>query len=173
MVLQHTHTFQSKTKTLLQPTDLLELPLQLCAHHSTTKSQSAENHYTSRNKITQNGPLLTHAIIAAFPQTQRSLPSKVNDFRTPTPLEQEQMDKANAGEDVIYKCRGCPTKYHVLRQDNGTLSINTWHYFGRDLYHASRYWVWFVRREYKNLGPKKRNSEFWYQSQTIPDFAIE
>lgn len=170
LILQHTHTFVPKNKGSLQAVDIMELPLQLCPHHSSTTRAPTKSRHTPNRP--GNAPVLIHAIVAAVPAVQRSSIPKLDTLRTPTLLEQNQMTAANQGEDVLWKCRGCTTKYRV-RFEGRNLVINTWHSFGKDLAHAATYWVWMVRREGGNLGKGKRNSEFWYQSRTVPDFPIE
>lgn len=98
--------------------------------------------------------------------------SKADAFRDPTALEHKQMEAAEAGGEVLWKCRGCTTKFSVMLEESG-LVVGTWHYFGPDLFHASKYWPWLVRREAYNLGKDKRNSEFWYQTRNVPDFKIQ
>jgi hypothetical protein len=170
LVLQHVHTFRPKIRSRLQLKDILSLPVQLCPHHSTTTARPLPSQYLPTRA--GNAPLLTHAITGVFPPARRIGLSKQDNFRTPTPLEQKQMTAADGGEDVIWKCRGCTTKFDVLLEGQ-CLVIKTWHSFGTDIIHASNYWPWLVRRDQANLGAEKRNSEFWYQSRSVPDFKIE
>jgi hypothetical protein len=171
LVLRHLHTFSPGSSTAsLRLDDLLNLPLQLCAHQSTTRDLPVKQRYTPDRPAIS--PVLTHAICSAFPPEKRTNVPKASVFRAPSPLEQKQMAAADEGEGVIWKCRGCTTKYHVAFV-KGDVLITTWHCFGRDLPHAKQYFGWMVRREAYNLGKTKRNSEFWYQSRTVPDFKIK
>ncbi|KAF2451010.1 hypothetical protein P171DRAFT_516750 [Karstenula rhodostoma CBS 690.94] len=175
LVLRHTHVFRAKPRGPLNLAAVLALPLRLCAHMSTTTEKADRARYVGTH--TANTPLLTHAIASAFAPGRQSggAPSYLDNttlFRKVTPLEQKQIDSADAGEDVVWKCRGCPTKFKVaVGDDGGALEIVTWHCFGADLLHADKYWEWFVRREVANLGAGKRNSEYWFPTgRSVPDF---
>jgi hypothetical protein len=177
LVLKHVHTFQSQTWKSLSPMDLLTLPIRLCPHQSTTTATPEPSHHIRRaqrsdhGKLECNGRLLTHAIASAFPASAQ----QAVDMKSLKPLtlsEQAQVSAIQAGETVCWRCRSCPTKYHIQRSANG-FEIRSWHSFGRDLYHASKYWKMFVRRTGTTLGKGKRNDEWWSQSQTVPDFICE
>lgn len=172
LVLQHMHYFTPKFgSSPLRPEDIVNLPLQICPHQSTTTATPTRSAHTANR--TANGPLLTHAIATAFPPGQSlGILRSINTLRTPTPLEMKQISNARMQEDFIWNCRGCTTKFRA-ELENGSLLITTWHCFGSDLFHAVKYWKWLVRREAHNLGPGKRNSEFWYPSRTVPDFPIQ
>jgi hypothetical protein len=171
LTLQHIHYFTPNPSfATLRLEDILNLPLQICPHHSTTTGTPTRSVHTPNRAA--NGRILTHAIAAAFPLSQRTGIPKPDVFRAPTPLEKKQIALVESGEDVIWKCRGCATKFRVELAD-GSLLITSWHCFGSDLIHTVKYWKWLVRREAYNLGPGKRNSEFWYQSRTVPDFPIQ
>lgn len=173
LVLQHTHLFRPKSRGTIKLSDVLALPVRLCPHNSTVTSTAEKSQYVGKNS-TANTPFLTHAITSAFPPKQRTGAPKPSTFRTPAPLDQKQMDRADAGEDVVWKCRGCTTKFHVAMTKGGALEITSWHCFGADLLHANRYWEWLVRREVANLGAGKRNSEFWFPGgRSVPDFKIK
>jgi hypothetical protein len=166
LVIRYTHMFQCTTKKILSAKDLLSLPIRLCPHQSTTTGTPERSRHIKSVEL--NGPLLTHAIIAAFPTAANS-GVDMTAFKKPAPTEIEQISSSQRGETVYWRCRSCPTKYRVERT-NENLVITSWHSFGRDLFHASKYWKWFVRREGKSLGPDKRNDEWWSPSRTVPDF---
>lgn len=178
LVVKHIHTFRTQSRTFLHAKDLLALPIRLCPHQSTTTATpnatiGLRNWYSNgRTKIVeQNGSLLIHAITSAFPST--ALPWQGVDMTSLKPMtstEQAQVDAANAGEDIYWRCRSCPTKYRVRHAGNA-FTITSWHSFGRDLYHASKYWSMLVRRTGTTLGREKRNDEWWSQSRTVPDFV--
>ncbi|KAF2711033.1 hypothetical protein K504DRAFT_466071 [Pleomassaria siparia CBS 279.74] len=169
LVITHIHTFQSTSKKALCAMDLLALPIRLCPHESTAARRPDGVVYMRDSG--KNRPLLTHAINTCFPtSTPQSI--DLEHFKKPTSSEQEQMSMAQAGELVHWRCSKCPTKFHV-EMVGKSLVITSWHSFGRDLYHAAKYWKFFVRRHAKNLGPDKRNDEWWSPNRTVPDFACE
>ncbi|KAF2786338.1 hypothetical protein K505DRAFT_260108 [Melanomma pulvis-pyrius CBS 109.77] len=169
LVLKHVHTFQARSpNNTLCAADLLSLPLRLCPHLSTTTELPEPSRYIKGPAL--NSTLLTSALNAAFPAAQRS--TTRTPFKKPTPSEQAQLDAARAGAPISWRCRACPTQFRAVYAPAG-LEVTSWHCFGRDLYHASKYWRWFVRREGKLLGPDKRNDEWWSPSRTVPDFVCE
>jgi hypothetical protein len=175
LVLQHKHIFQatSSNRGGLRVVDLVPLPIRLCPHQSTTTSGPKEKSMYIRS-IEANSPQLTHAITAAFPTTAQRAGIKTDSFRKPSPQESKDMDAADQGEEVLWRCRSCPTKYRVeYISATGNLWITSWHCFGRDLLHAQDYWKRFVRREGKSLGQDKRNDEWWSPSRSVPAFKIE
>ena len=169
LIVKHIHTLQAKAEKSLLAVHLLSLPIRLCPHQSTSTSLPERSRYIKGAEL--NGPLLTHAITSAFPATAQPSVS-LDALKNPTPSEQEQISSAQAGEDIFWRCRSCPTKYQVHYSAN-TMVITSWHNFGRDAYHASKYWTWFVRRTGTLLGPDKRNDEWWSPSRTVPDFVCE
>lgn len=169
LVIKHVHTFQSAGKKPLCATDLLSLPIRLCPHQSTTTELPERSRYIKGSEL--NGPLLTHMITFAFPGAA-GIRVNTTLFKKPTPSEQVHMSAAEEGDIRLLCCRSCPTKYIVHHASN-KVTITSWHSFGRDKYHAWKYWVWFVRREGKLLGPDKRNDEWWSPSRTVPDFRCE
>lgn len=176
LLLKHIHTFRRQTSKSLSATDFLALPIRLCPHQSTTTATHEPSiyiqpQYTKRSKAAQNGRLLTHAIASAFPASAQ----KFVDMNLLKPLsssEQAQVSASQAGEDMQWRCRSCPTKYCV-QYLGGVCTITSWHSFGRDLYHASKYWKMLVRRTGTTLGTDKRNDEWWSPSRTVPEFACE
>ncbi|KAF2094713.1 hypothetical protein NA57DRAFT_25498, partial [Rhizodiscina lignyota] len=177
IIINHEHILRATTsKSRLRASDVLSLPLRLCPHQTTATSPPPPSRYTPPLRL--NGPLLTHAIVAALPVTSKAGVLESNTFRVPTPLEREQMTAADAGGDVLWRCRNCPTKFRVQYRntdgpssDNGELIITTWHCFGHDMYTAQKYWKMLVRREGGLLGRSTRNSEFWSSPvRSIPDF---
>jgi hypothetical protein len=196
LVLKHVHTFQSpptsssssssrKKPEPLCAKDLLELPIRLCPHQSTgtTGPKEKSRHIKSEEK---NSPQLTHAIVTAFPPSQRASPDTSSVFAKPSPTELKDMKAADRGEDVVWCCRFCPTKYRVgfssaspsfISSSTNSISdglvITSWHYFGKDLPHAQKYFKWMVRREGKLLGKDKRNDEWWSAGRSVPDFRVE
>jgi hypothetical protein len=170
LVVEHVHTFQPTSQQGLQATHLLALPIRLCPHQSTTTTKPAEPSMHIKS-IETNSPQLTHAINSAFPATQRA---RVNmaAFKLPSPQERETMDAADRGEDVVWRCRSCPTQYSVAFS-GGRLVVTSWHCFGRDLLHAARYWKLFVRRTGKTLGREKRNDEWWSKGKAGVCFEVD
>ncbi|KAI0008411.1 hypothetical protein F4779DRAFT_450955 [Xylariaceae sp. FL0662B] len=176
LILQHDYTFRPfSPKTPLKATDVLDLPFRICPHQSTTTERPPHNRYTPDKR--PNGPLLTHSIVAVLPVSQQTGVAKPAAFRKPTSSEQLMMSSADRGEEVTYRCRGCPTKWQVdygladgVRRE---LRIRVFHCFYKELHMAARVWPWFVRREGELLGKDKRNSEFWSQGRTYVDFRIE
>lgn len=166
LILSHTYTFESaQSRKPLCARDILDLPLRLCPHQSTTTSSSKPSRFL---KDQPNSVLLTYAIRNAFPEPLRGA-FKPDVFKKPVPSEQAQMAATGDGEPVAWRCRSCPTKFQ-LDHEGDALVIKTWHCFGADLYHAQKYWKWLVRREGQMLGPDKRNDEWWSPSRTVPNF---
>jgi hypothetical protein len=176
LILQHVHTFHPSRNSKLCAADILSLPLRLCPHQSTAATGPKEKSlYFWRKPIEKNSPQFTHAIISAFPPALRPPPGP-SMFAKPTPTESRDMTAADAGEDVVWRCRSCPTKYrveYIVEEGKGSLVIRTWHYFGKDVLHAHKYFKWMVRREGKLLGKDKRNDEWWSLSRSVPDFRVE
>lgn len=172
LVLQHRHRFRYKSRTPVKVAHVLRLPVRLCPHSSTATSAPEKGRYVRGHSA--NGPLLTHAIVNAFPLHRRTGAPKPSAFRKATSSEQRQMDRVDAGEESTWRCRGCMTKFQVaMEEDEGTvLGITSWHCLGADALQLKNYWGWLVRREVYNLGPEKRNSEFWFPSRSVSDFAI-
>lgn len=170
LILSHVHTFRNVNQQhTLSAKQVLDLPVRLCPHQSTTTALPVQSRYFKARNA--NGPLLTYAIISVFPKAlQKGVDMYL--FRASTKLEQEQMSAAEAGHGLIYMCRSCPTKYRV-ELTAGELRIMTWHCFGGNLVQAQKYWKWLVRREGSLLGPHKRNDEWWSHSRSFPDFACE
>lgn len=168
LVLKHVHSFRSRTNQQLSPTDLLGLPIRLCPHQSTTTAMPERSHHL---KGQRNGRLLTQAITSAF-TSLRKQSIDTDQFKTLTPSEVAQVSAAQHEDSTHWRCRSCTTKYHVQHSEQ-SFTITTWHCFGRDLYHASKYWKWLVRRTGATLGADKRNDEWWSPSRTIPDFHCQ
>ncbi|KAK9776274.1 hypothetical protein SCAR479_07180 [Seiridium cardinale] len=179
LVVQHEYVFQSQSsKTPLKPTDVLNLPLRVCPHQSTTVVAPTEARY-AKNKL--NSPLFTYSITCAFPVAQRtSVPPRKN-FRNPTPLEEQMLVAIDTEENPILRCRYCPTKWKVEYADGSAsralgaheLKVTVWHCFYNELYRAAKVWPWFVRRGALNLGKSKMNTEFWSQTRSFVDFEVE
>jgi hypothetical protein len=183
LALEHVHILQgnpSSSRKKPEPLcakDLLELPIRLCPHQSTgtTGPKEKSRHIKSEEK---NSPQLTHAIISAFPPSQRASPDTSSVFAKPSPTELKDMEAADRGEDVVWRCRSCPTKYRVgfsssTKSTSDSLTIASWHCFGKDLLHAQKYFKWMVRRDGKLLGKDKRNDEWWSVGRSVPDFRVE
>ncbi|OTA63153.1 hypothetical protein K449DRAFT_381655 [Hypoxylon sp. EC38] len=178
LILRHDYQFSPlSSMTPLKVTDILDLPFRICPHQTTSRDTPPENRYIKTAKL--NGPLFTHSIVSAFPTSKRTGVPKTSAFRPPTSLETKQMASADNGEDVIFKCRSCPTKWQVKyaggnkRDEGEKLVVTAFHCFSKEIYSAARSWRSFVRREGGLLGEGKRNSEFWSQGKTYPDFKIE
>jgi hypothetical protein len=174
LVLQQEYRLSS-TKGALQAVDVTTLPLRICAHHTTATTPPTPpsvRHHAA--KPVPNSPLLTHAITTAFPSDlSKKLPKA--GFRDPAPSEATQMNTGAGDPDFPWRCRSCPTKFRVAysTEKNGELIVNAWYCFGSEIHRAVDYWKWFVRRDLASLGVKKRNSEFYAPSRSVPDFAIE
>lgn len=168
LIVKHVHTFRSRKNKVASAKDLLALPIRLCPHQSTTTNAPERSRYINSKYAEQNGSLLIHAIITAFPGASQ-IAVDLKSLKPLAPSEQAQVSAAHAGEEVHWRCRSCPTKYRVLYSKDA-VAITSWHCFGRDLYHASKYWKWMVRRTGTTLGPDKRNDEWWSPSRTVPDF---
>ncbi|KAI5922641.1 hypothetical protein F4810DRAFT_672092 [Camillea tinctor] len=175
IIIQRDHIFQPlSAKTSVRVEDILNLPLRICPHQSTTIEEPPESRYLSDNR--RNGPLLTWTVITAFPLSKRPRVLKSGGFRDPTALEQRMMSEADRGLDVTYRCRSCATKWRVEygpNSNSGGLRISVFHCFYKELYTASVAWTHLVRREGRLLGKDKRNSEFWSRSKSSPDFRID
>ncbi|KAL3492309.1 hypothetical protein BJX62DRAFT_203188 [Aspergillus germanicus] len=174
LVLQQEYCLSS-TKGALQAVDVTTLPLRLCAHHTTaTTPPTAPSVRQHAAKPVPNSPLLTHAIITAFPSVlSKKLPKA--DFRDPAPSEATQMKNGAGDPDFLWRCRSCPTKFRVAYtpEKGGQLVVLAWYCFGSEIHRAVDYWKWFVRRDLASLGVKKRNSEFYAPSRSVPDFSVE
>jgi hypothetical protein len=171
LILKHVHTFRSQTRKRLTVTDLLTLPIRLCPHQSTTMTTPERSRYIKGKAAEQNGRLLTFVIASAFPAADQ-LFVDMKSLKPLTSCEQAQISASQAGEEVYWRCRSCPTKYRVLHSKSA-FTITSWHSFGRDLYHAMNYWRWMVRRTGTTLGMDKRNDEWWSPSRTVPDFVCD
>jgi hypothetical protein len=169
LIVKHVHTFRSLTSKRMDATDLLALQIRLCPHQSTATKTPERSHYMKGRCAEQNGRLLTHVIATAFPPADRIIVD-MQPLKPLVPSEQAQVSASQAGEEVYWRCRSCPTKYRVLHSTNA-FTITSWQSFGRDLYHASKYWRWMVRRTGTTLGTDKRNDEWWSPSRTVPDFV--
>lgn len=170
LILRHVHTLQTTADRNLNGPDLLDLPIRLCPHQSTTRHVPERSHYI-RGKCSEiNSRFLSQVVTSALPPAAQQKVD-LSSLKDLTPSEQAQWEE-NSEVAAIWRCRFCPTKYSV--QYSGTqLLINTWHSFGRDMYHASKYWKWLVRRTGTMLGTEKRNDEWWSPSRTVPDFICE
>jgi hypothetical protein len=171
LIISHLHAFKSSSKSQLNAASVLNAPVRLCPHQTTTTTAPPYSRHTPNSS--PNGPLLSHAISTTFPPSRRKGIPSTSKYRKPTPLEKKDILAADNGEKVTWRCRACPTKFRTDYSDDEVLTVRTWHWFGRDLYSASKYWGMFVRREGHLLGPKTRNSEFYTMSRSVPDFPIE
>ncbi|KAL4899013.1 hypothetical protein BDW74DRAFT_120491 [Aspergillus multicolor] len=173
LVMRQEYHLSTSSGSPLMAEHITTLPLRVCAH-LTTSTLPPSTAYRS-TKSSTNGSLLTHAIVTAFPESHRHGVAKANGFRKPAPSEEAQMVASEYEKEFIYRCRSCPTKFRMQYSagSGGQLTVVVWHCFGKEMYKALEYWKMFVRREGPNLGPKKRNSEFYVQSRSIPDFAVE
>ncbi|KAL4791499.1 hypothetical protein BDV19DRAFT_370484 [Aspergillus venezuelensis] len=175
LVLRQEHRVSSATqKSALQAGTVTSLPIRVCAHLTTSTAPTPESQRTSHHE--PNGPLLTRAIVSAFPVTRRGGLALENPdtFRPPCPSEKRQIDSGSSKKDFIWSCRACPTKFRVTHNPSiGELVVTAWHCFGKVLPQAKKYWKWFVRRENAVLGPKNRNSEYYVFDKSVPNFLVE
>jgi hypothetical protein len=170
LVLRHVHTLQTTADGNLNGTDLLDLPIRLCPHQSTTRHVPERSHYIKGKCSEINSRFLSQVITSVLPPAAQQKVD-LSSLKDLAPSEQAQWAE-NSEVAAIWHCRFCPTKYSVQCSGNQLL-INTWHSFGRDIYHASKYWKWLVRRTGTTLGTDKRNDEWWSPSRTVPDFVCE
>lgn len=171
LVLRHVHTIQNTTSGSLDGSDLLNLPIRLCPHQSTAKQVPERSRYIRGRCSEINGRLLSQVITSALPSAAQQKVD-LSSLKDLVPSEQAQWTENQQKAGAIWRCRSCLTKYRVQYSANQLL-ITTWHSFGRDLYHASKYWKWVVRRTGTTLGTDKRNDEWWSPSRTVPDFVCE
>lgn len=175
LILRQEHRLCSTVHgTPLRAKDVLALPFRLCPHQTTSVSPPPTSYHT-RDHVA-NGPVLTHAVATAFPTAMRTGIPAASTFRKPKPSEARQMAAANRGDGVLWRCTSCPTKFRAVYACDGAegeLVVTAWQCFGRELYDVPSFWRMLVRREGPNLGPKKRNSEFYALSQSMPDFRCE
>ncbi|KAI1382428.1 hypothetical protein F4677DRAFT_458540 [Hypoxylon crocopeplum] len=178
LILRHDYNLSpSSPRTPLKAIDVLSLPLRICPHQTTETGPPPKSRYTTDTN--PNSPLCTHSIVSAFPTFHRAGVPQASAFRKPTLLERRMMTSADGGEDVVFKCRFCPTKWRVEYQGGAGgdgrdgLTITVFHCFFKDLSSAAKSWPRFVRREGELLGKGKRNSEFWSQGRTYADFKVE
>ncbi|KAI0833939.1 hypothetical protein F5Y06DRAFT_181572 [Hypoxylon sp. FL0890] len=177
LILRHDYNFSPLLpEPPLKATDIIDLPFRICPHQTTSRDPPPENNYTD-SKL--NGPLLTHSIVSAFPVSKRTNAPESDAFRKPTPVESRLMASAGNDEEIIFRCRFCPTKWRVAyargnksdRRDE--LIVAVFHCFYKQLSSAARYWHWFVRREGVSLGRERRNSEFWSPGRFYRDFKMD
>ncbi|KKK17905.1 hypothetical protein P175DRAFT_0285795 [Aspergillus ochraceoroseus IBT 24754] len=174
LVIIQEHRLRSAKPQALAAGDVISLPFRVCAHLSTTTDPPPNPHRARKPSVAANGPLLPHAITTAFPAALRKGIPRGGIFRTASPAEQAQMKAADAGEDVTWRCRSCPTKFRITYQQSngGECIVKAWHCFGRALYKAVDFWKFSVRREGPTLGHTKRNSEYLSPVRSLPDFKI-
>lgn len=148
-------------------------PIYLCPHQTTNTSGPRKLSMYIKSDGSSS-IMFTHAIVSAFPTSLRC-PVDPAPFKKPTRLEVKAMTAAD-DDDAVFCCRSCPTKFKTQYErgndGKGELRITSWHCFGRDALHARRYWKMFVRREGWNLGPDKRNDEWWSPGGYVPDFDV-
>lgn len=177
LILRHKYTFTAATGSFLNPEDILNLPLRLCPHQSTSKQKPPLSQYLPDKQ--RNAPLLTQSILPPSPKGLY----KPQEFRKPTTLEQKQLLSASGDNTFLFKCQKCPTKWRVAHGYLGTekkkqeelqkIKLSCFHCFGSSFHKASKYFPWFVRREGFTLGAGKRNDEWWSEGRTFPSFDVE
>ncbi|KAJ4993795.1 hypothetical protein SVAN01_00849 [Stagonosporopsis vannaccii] len=175
LVLKHVHSFRHTLASSLKPHDILHLPLRLCPHQSTATAPPLQSRYLRHASAYRNGPLLTHAICSSFPRAAGfRIDIDTGPFKRLAPSEHAQIAQQAAGENVLWRCRACATKYRVERAREGEqVVVTSWHCFGRDAAGAARRWREIVRRTGPMLGTETRNDEWWSKARGVSDFVCE
>jgi hypothetical protein len=171
LILQITHRFSPRSiHKPLQPEDILDIPLRLCPHQTTSTFVHTERKWwdNASKRVRQkryNGPLLTHTITSVFPPRPLSKPSCLRwqkrqpVFRAPTMTEENQM-AFTSSPDHLWWCRSCPTKYKVERDEkDDTVTVTAWHNFGMTEGMARQSWRALVRSPWSKHD--YRNSANW------------
>ncbi|KAL4930449.1 uncharacterized protein BDV17DRAFT_39020 [Aspergillus undulatus] len=173
LILRQEHRLSSSVpRSRLHAVAITSLPFRVCAHLSTSTAPTPESQRTRHH--VPNGSLLTRAVASAFPASRRRGVAPGSTFRESCPFEQAQIEAGSRQKGFVWWCRSCPTKFRVeYDADSDELVVTAWHCFGRDLHQARKFWKWLVRREGALLGPKKRNSEYYAFTKSIPDFVFE
>ncbi|KAI1456642.1 hypothetical protein F4805DRAFT_431919 [Annulohypoxylon moriforme] len=177
LVLRHDHRFSlSSAERPLKAADILGIPFRICTHLTTSTDQPVMNRET--RYATPNGPLLTYSVVSAFPADQRAEMPGSDVFREPTVEEELQMTSADRDRDFVFRCHGCLTKWRVRYADGkgngcGELTISAFHCFSKDMWEASRYFRWLVRRNGYSVGKGLKNDEFFSMGRNYPDFEVE
>jgi hypothetical protein len=184
LILKASHTFMGTDQ--FQVTDILDLPVRICPHLTTsTKTIPYNNHSRwncqnrsfTRNR--HNSPLLTFAITGSITTLKPPLKRErflrifrkfkdpaytVRKFKDPTYTEQNQMS-ARRTENDFWWCRSCPTKFQVKEMKENDRVVNVWQNFGGAA--NDHRWSALVRRD----GPgQKQNWEFDGRSRNFGDF---
>lgn len=176
LILRHEYKFTAAPGTSFDPEDILNLPLRLCPHQSTTRDPPPSSRILPDQRL--NGPLLAKSILSTF---WTGL-FKAKEFRKPTQLEEIQLSTENK-DGFLFACQKCPTKWGVAhshlnhenkkRKEPQQITLTAFHCFGKDFAKASKYFPSFVRREGFNVGWSKRNDEWWSEGRTFPCFEVE
>ncbi|KAL3439862.1 hypothetical protein BJX65DRAFT_315354 [Aspergillus insuetus] len=161
----------------LRAEDVLAMPLRVCAHLSTTTEPPPQAEQ-GRSAYRKNGPLLSHAVIAAFPDNMRGdidlSPRPDGPFRKLTGTEMNQYRDAASDNSYIWRCTSCPTRFRIeYKAEDLELLVTAWHSFGADPKEEDRFWTMFALRTGPDLPPKKRNCEFFVTERPIPDFEMQ
>ncbi|KAK7926725.1 hypothetical protein PG985_003723 [Apiospora marii] len=177
LILRHKYIFTAATGSCLDSGDILNLPLRLCPHQSTSRQEPPPSRYLPDKQ--RNGPLLTKSIL---PPSSTGLYSP-QEFRKPTTLEQKQLVSASGDDTFLFKCQKCPTKWRVAHgyldaekkkpKELQKIKLSSFHCFGSSYNKAYTYFPRLVRREGVNLGTGRRNDEWWSEGKTVPDFKVE
>lgn len=173
LILKHQHIFHGiNPRSPLRVADVVNLPVRLCPHQTTSTNKPEEGHYT---KSRLPGGLLFHSIVVAAPTSLLAGIPPSSMFDTPAPSEQKQMDSVVSGVKALWTCRSCPTKWRIQysTKGGGELKVMAWHSFGDTPWRAQEHWKALVRREMSDLGHDKRNSEFFSKTKQYLDFAID
>ncbi|TVY64275.1 hypothetical protein LSUE1_G008842 [Lachnellula suecica] len=169
VVLKHEHIFYGTSpQSPLRVADIINLPVRLCAHQTTSTQKPEPGRYT-KSKLPNS--LLCHSISAVIPAALRTGIPVASKFSTPTSIEKRQMDAAVS----LWSCRACPTKWRVRYSGVGAgeFRFTAWHSLGDTAYRAQEYFRMLVRREASNLAAEKRNSEFFVANRQYLDFAVD
>ncbi|KAK8128850.1 hypothetical protein PG984_009958 [Apiospora sp. TS-2023a] len=176
LILRHEYIFNAPPGSYLDPGDILNLPLRLCPHQSTSRQPPPRSRYLNDKKL--NAPLLTRSILSTFWEGLY----KDKEFRAPTQLEEIQMSTVNQ-DGFLFACSKCPTKWGVAhshldhenkkRKQPQQITLTAFHCFGKTFAKASKYFPAFVRRAGSTLGAGKRNDEWWSEGRTFPHFEVE
>jgi hypothetical protein len=186
LVFKREHRFSTKGwmgRRGLRPIDILDLPLRVCAHHTTSSrvcsdDDSGHAPYWDQYKrrwlrdTWLNGPMLTHAVTSVFPAHERSTFSYKNllwflrpKFRSAAISEENQM-MAEKNTLYLWWCRSCPTKFRIEYKDEGReVVITVWQCLGSEAQSAKANWNALVRGRFDN--------EFASQSRMFPLFRCD
>lgn len=168
LILKQTHHFSLSSNLGNRgnwPSDILNFPLRICAHHTTDTASRKDKasyayHWDHRkqvygHKTCYNTPMLTHAITTAFPIHKRIATSSFfpwlpffsqPKFAEPAISEENQMNAANEvspeeGLEHVWWSHSCPTKFKISHNENGKdVTATVWQSIGRNEKSSRVHW---------------------------------